>query len=153
MISPVATTCAGASEKGLGAAVCSAAMAARPWMRHESAKSSALARRAVRARGVSKGPPNRNIVDATFTAVGLTSAERRRLLARRPWRTDERRVVLRGVAGRAVTALEPAAIGGLLLWVAVVLAMRVSFDQGRLIHAEMPVAVIFAPVALAFFVY
>ena len=92
-------------------------------------------------------------MDATFTAAALTSAERRRLLARRPWRTDERRVVLRGVAGRAVTALEPAAIGGLLLWVAVVLAMRVSFDQGRLIHAELPVAVIFAPVALAFFVY
>jgi hypothetical protein len=92
-------------------------------------------------------------VDATFTPVGLTSAERRRVLAFRPWRAAERRVVVRGVAGRAVTALEPAAIGGLLLWVAVVLAARVSIDQGQLVHAEMPIAAIFAPVALAFFVY
>ncbi len=60
---------------------------------------------------------------------------------------------MRGVAGRAVTALEPAAIGGLLLWVAVVLAARVSIDQGQSVHAELPVAVIFAPVALGFFVY
>jgi hypothetical protein len=92
-------------------------------------------------------------VDATFTPAGLTSAERRRVLAARPWRVGERRVVLRGVAGRAVTALEPAAIGGLLLWVAFVLAARVSIDEGRLVHTELPVAAIFAPVALAFFVY
>ena len=92
-------------------------------------------------------------MDATFTPPGLTSAERRKVLAFRPWRAAERRVVVRGVIGRAVTALEPAAIGVLLLWVAIVLASRISFDQGRLIHAEMPIALIFAPVALAFFVY
>jgi hypothetical protein len=92
-------------------------------------------------------------VDATFTSAGLTSAERRRLLAFRPWREAERRVVLRGVAGRAVTALEPAAIGGLLLWVAAVLASRVSVEQGQLVHAEVPIAAVFAPVALAFFAY
>jgi hypothetical protein len=92
-------------------------------------------------------------VDATFTPTGLTSAERRKVLAFRPWRAAERRVVVRGVTGRAVTALEPAAIGVLLLWVAIVLASRISVDQGRPIHAEMPIALIFAPVALAFFVY
>lgn len=92
-------------------------------------------------------------MDATFTPTGLTSAERGKVLAFRPWRVAERRVVVRGVAGRAVTALEPAAIGVLLLWVAFVLASRVSIDQGQPIHAEMPIALIFAPVALAFFVY
>ncbi|HEY7981835.1 MAG TPA: hypothetical protein VID19_10170 [Candidatus Eremiobacteraceae bacterium] len=92
-------------------------------------------------------------MDATFTPTGLTSAERGKVLAFRPWRVAERRVVVRGVAGRAVTALEPAAIGVLLLWVAFVLASRVSIDQGQPVHAEMPIALIFAPVALAFFVY
>ncbi|HKW45484.1 MAG TPA: hypothetical protein VJN22_07490 [Candidatus Eremiobacteraceae bacterium] len=92
-------------------------------------------------------------MDATFTSGALSSAERRRLLAFRSWRAAERRVVVRGVAGRAVTALEPAAIGCLLLWVAIVLALRVTVDQGRPIHPDLPVAVIFAPVALGFFIY
>jgi len=92
-------------------------------------------------------------VDLTFTPHALSSAERRRILAFRPWRTAERRVVIRGVVGRAVTALEPAAIGGILLWVAVALALRVSIDDGQPVHTELPIALIFIPVAAAFFVY
>ena len=92
-------------------------------------------------------------MDVTFGLAPLTSAERRRLLACRPWRADERRVVARGVAGRAVTALEPAAIGGLLLWASFALALRVSVEQGQPVHDELPIAVIFAPVAIAFFIY
>lgn len=60
---------------------------------------------------------------------------------------------MRGVAGRALTALEPAAIGGLLVWAAITLALRVSIDQGQPVHTELPVAMVFAPVALGFFVY
>lgn len=60
---------------------------------------------------------------------------------------------MRGFAGRAVTALEPAAIGGILLWVAVALAFRLSIDDGQPVHAELPIALIFMPVAFAFFVY
>lgn len=52
-----------------------------------------------------------------------------------------------------MTALEPAAIGGILLWVAVALALRVSIDDGRPVHAELPIALIFIPVAAGFFVY
>jgi hypothetical protein len=92
-------------------------------------------------------------VDVTFGLAPLTSAERRRLLACRPWRADERRVVARGVAGRALTALEPAAIGGLLLWASFALALRVNVQQGQPVHDELPIAVIFAPVAIAFFIY
>jgi hypothetical protein len=97
--------------------------------------------------------PNRLIVDVMFTPSALTSADRRRLLAQRSWRTAERRVVIRGLAGRALTALEPAAIGGVLLWVAAVLALRVSIDDGQPIHAGLPIALIFAPVAVGFFFY
>ena len=117
------------------------------------AKRAACTQKTARARGVSRGPPNPLNVDVTFTTAALSSAERRRLLASRPWRAAERRVVIRGVAGRAVTALEPAAIGGVLLWVAFVLAFRVTIDEGRPIHADMPIALIFIPVAVAFFVY
>jgi len=118
-----------------------------------NANKAACAQRSARARGVSRGPPNPLNVDVIFTAGALSSAERRRLLAFRPWRAAERRVVIRGVAGRAVTALEPAAIGGILLWVAVALALRVTVDQGQPVRAEMPIALIFVPVAVAFFIY
>lgn len=88
-----------------------------------------------------------------FTPTALTPAERRSTLPRRAWLPLERRVVARGLAGRALTALEPAAIGGLLAWVAVALAGRVTVTDGQPSHDALPIALIFAPVAVAFFAY
>ncbi|HLJ83126.1 MAG TPA: hypothetical protein VKT51_02980 [Candidatus Eremiobacteraceae bacterium] len=92
-------------------------------------------------------------MDITFTPIALTPAERRSTLVRRAWLPSERRVVARGLAGRALTALEPAAIGALLAWAAVALANRVTPNVSPPAHDALPIAIIFAPVAVAFFVY
>jgi hypothetical protein len=108
---------------------------------------------AARARGLSHPAPNFAIVDVTFTPIALTPAERRSTLVRRAWMPAERRVVARGLAGRALTALEPAAIGGLLAWAAVALANRVTPNVSPPAHDALPIAIVFAPVAVAFFIY
>ncbi|MBV8164581.1 MAG: hypothetical protein JOZ91_09955 [Candidatus Eremiobacteraeota bacterium] len=40
----------------------------------------------------------------------LTAGDRRQLLAMRPWRSDERRIIVRGLFGRAAIAIEPAIV-------------------------------------------
>lgn len=40
----------------------------------------------------------------------LTPRDRRRILAMRPWRSEERKIVWRGASGRFIVALEPAAL-------------------------------------------
>ena len=85
-----------------------------------------------------------------FVAPPLTPAERRRTLAMRPWRADERRVVHRGLLGRFAIAVEPAAIGVIFGWFAYWIAAHGRNDAT---HNDWIFSLIFLPGAAAFAAY
>ena len=80
----------------------------------------------------------------------LSPAQRRRLLAMRPWRPDERRIVRRGMLGRLAIAVEPAAIALLFGWFGYWIATHGRSDAT---HDDWIFSIIFLPGAAAFAVY
>jgi len=48
--------------------------------------------------------------EPSFLRTTLTASDRRQLLAMRPWRSDERRIIVRGLFGRVAIAIEPAIV-------------------------------------------
>jgi hypothetical protein len=54
-----------------------------------------------------------SMFESSVSQATLTANERRRLLAMRPWRSDERRIIVRGLFGRAAIAIEPAIVAAL----------------------------------------
>jgi hypothetical protein len=82
----------------------------------------------------------------------LTAEERRLLLAMRPWRSDERSIIVRGLFGRAAIAIEPAIVALLFTYFAVKL-LRLAGD-GNADHAGLQLlAPIFMLGAVMFAMY
>jgi len=80
----------------------------------------------------------------------MSPAQRRQVLAMRPWRPDERRVVQRGMFGRLTIAVEPAAIALLFGWFGYWIATHGRSDAT---HDDWIFSIIFLPGAAAFAVY
>lgn len=81
------------------------------------------------------------------SAKPLTPGERRRLLVMRPWRRDERRVVVRGFFGRLAIAVEPGVLALLFATFTLLLAHGTNRDH------RLFLAPIFGFAAVAFTIY
>jgi hypothetical protein len=89
-------------------------------------------------------------MDVTFVPPPLSPAERRRLLAMRPWRSDETRIVRRGLFGRLAIAVEPAIISLIFACFGVWLAFHGRRDAA---HDDWVFSIVFLPGAAAFALY
>jgi hypothetical protein len=89
-------------------------------------------------------------MDVDFVPPPMTPAQRRRLLAMRRWRTDERQVVRRGMFGRLAIAVEPAIISLLFAGFAYWLAAHGRRDAT---HDDWIFSLVFVPGAAAFALY
>jgi hypothetical protein len=85
-----------------------------------------------------------------FVPPPMTPAQRRLLLAMRPWRPDESRIVRRGMFGRLAIAVEPALIAVLFGWFGYWIATHGRSDAT---HNDWIFSIIFLPGAAAFAVY